>query len=328
MTTPRPESPSPAHARRLRRTAAVLTALAAAAPAFAQGARDNEPERSERALEARTQRDWNAGLRFFGEYVFKTDLDDDEGKVSVARGGGVLEVDAPIGQRSRLSFTLQTEYSSYSFDDAQGFAQGFEEPWGDVLEHSLGVVFTTQPAERWSYILGGGIRSSYEEGAEFDDSLTGHGIAGFNYKFSDSFNAGLGVAVRTQIEDDVSVFPFVLIDWRINERWRLNGKAGGAGVVLSYQATEQLSFGLEGDYQSRSFRLSDDGPAPEGVGIDERFQLVLAANWRAAEQIRLRAWAGANLYERYDLLDRNGVQVTDRQADPTPLVGLELRFDF
>ncbi|MCC6678390.1 MAG: hypothetical protein IT436_14730 [Phycisphaerales bacterium] len=318
----RPRTPLPV------RLAAPLVLLAAAGPALAQGARENQPQRSERALEARTQRDWNAGLRFFGEYVFKTDLDDDQGKVSVARGGGVLEVDAPIGDRSRLSFTLATEYSSYSFDDAQGFAQGFEEPWGDVFEHSLSAIFTTQPSDRWSYILGGGIRASYEQGASFDDSLTGQGIAGFNYKFSDTFNAGLGVVVRSQIEDDVSVFPLILFDWRISEKWRFNGKAGGPGVVLSYQATDSLSFSLEGDYQTRTFRLSDDGPAPDGVGSDERLQLALGADWKVAEQVRLRGRIGANLYERYNLLDRNGVQITDREADPTPFVGLELRFDF
>lgn len=310
------------------RCGALVLISALAAPAFGQGARDVQPERSERALEARTQRDWNAAIRIFGEYVFQTDLDDDQGEISVARGGGVLQLDAPVGDRSRLSFTLQTEYSAYSFDHAESFAQGFEEPWGDVLEHSLSAIFTTQPAERWSYILGGGVGASYEEGAEFEDGLTGRGLAGFNYKFSDSFNAGLGVVVASQIEDDVSVFPLILFDWRITDRWRFNGKAGGPGVQLSYAATETLTFALEGDYQNRTFRLSDDGPAPDGVGRDERLQLALAAEWRATPQVRLRARAGANLWEEYDLLDRNGVQVTDRQADPAPFLGLEFRIDF
>lgn len=323
-------TPTPAATTRhvLPAAAALLTVLASAGPALAQGARQSEPERAERALEARTERDWNAALRFFGEYLFESDLDDDEGKASVARGGGVLQVDAPIGERSRLSFTLQTEYSWYNFDGAQGFAQGFEEPWGDALEHSLSAIFTTQPSDQWSYFLGGGVRSSYEQGAGFDDSLTGQGLGGFNYKFSDSFSAGLGVVVRTQLEDDALVWPFLMFDWKISDKWRFNAKAGGPGVVLSYRATENLSLSLDADYQARAFRLDEDGPAPGGVGRDERLRIALGADWKFAEQVRLLARAGADVWQEYDLIDRNGVQVTDRQADPAPFIGLELRFDF
>lgn len=307
---------------------ALLALAGAAGPALAQGTRQVEAERSERALDAASRREWAAGLRFYGEYIFESDLDDDEGKVSVARGGGVLEVDAPVGDRSRLSFTLQSEYSSYSFDNAQGFAQGFEQPWDDVLENSISAIFTTQPSDHWSYLLGAGARSSAERGADFDDSITGQGLAGFNYVFSKNFNAGLGIVVRSQLEDDVSVLPIILFDWRINDKWRFNGKAGGPGVQLSYLASDALTLSLEADYQSRAFRLDDDGPAPNGVGREERFRVALAAEWRFAKQMLLRARAGLDPYQDYELLDSGGVQVTDRQADAAPFVGLEFRFDF
>lgn len=310
------------------RTAALLLMLAGAPAALAQGVRQVDPQHDDAIAQAREERKWDASLRLFGEYVFESDLDDDEGKVSVARGGGVLGVGIPVGDRSRLGFTLQSEYSSYNFEDAQNFAQGFDKPWDDALEHSLLVTLSSQANERWSWTVGGGVRSSYEIGADVDDSFTYAGFGAATYKFSDRFSLGAGVQVRSQLEDDTYVLPLVLIDWRISERWRLGGKAGGPGLGLFYQATDDLTIYFDGDYQRRAYRLDDDGPAPDGVGRDDRLQVSVGVDWKISSQVRLDARVGAALYQEYDLIDEHGVQVTDREADPTPFVGLELRFSF
>lgn len=302
--------------------------VAFASPALGQGIRQPDLKTDDEITEARAERKWDAHLRLFGEYLFESDLDDDEGKVSVARAGGSLVVGAPVGDRSRLGFTLQTEYSSYSWDNATSFAQGMDEPWGDGLEHTLLVTLSTQASERWSFVGGGAVRSTYEVGAEADDSFTFGGFGAATYAFSERFSLGGGVQVRTQLEDDVLVLPLIFVDWKISDRWRFGGKAGGPGLGLFYEATENLTLFLDGDYQTRAYRLDDDGPASDGVGRDERLQIAIGADWKITNQVRLNARVGAAVYQEYELLDEDGVQITDRQADPAPFVGLELRFDF
>lgn len=319
---------SPAFPSRAPRLVALATVLGGASIASAQGVRQVDPQRDDKIAEARAERKWDANLRLFGEYTFESDLDDDEGKVSVARAGGAFGFGAPIGDRSRLGFTFQTEYSSYSWDNASSFAQGMNEPWGDGLEHTLLVTLSTQATERWSFVGGGAARSTYEVDAGADDSFTFGGFGAATYKFSETFSLGGGVQVRSQLEDDALVLPLIFIDWKISERWRLGGKAGGPGVGLFYQASENLTLFLDGDYQTRAYRLDNDGPAPDGVGRDERLQIAIGADWKITNQVRLNARVGAAVYQEYELLDENGVQVTDRQADPAPFVGLELRFDF
>jgi hypothetical protein len=65
------------------------------------------------------------------------------------------------------------------------------------------------------------LRSTGESGASFDETLTGGVLAGVAYRFGDRLTLGPGLAVFSQLEDNASVFPFLIIKWKITKRLSL-----------------------------------------------------------------------------------------------------------
>ena len=89
------------------------------------------------------------------------------------------------------------------------------------------------------------------------------------WRINEDLTVGPGIGVFDRIEDSTRVFPILLIDWNIRERWNLSTGRGlaasqGPGLTLSYNLSPAWSFGLSGRYEEVQFRLDDEGPAPGG----------------------------------------------------------------
>lgn len=285
-------------------------------------------EKDPLAPPAKSTRPWEASLAFSGEYHFKSDLDDDHGRVAVGRLGAALDVRIPIGDRSRVRVGFATEYSSYSFDNATDFTAGSSEPWDDIHDHQITVAFSTQEDAHWSWFVAGRVEAFYERGAEFSDSITGGGAAGFVYQFSDNFSLGVGAAVQTQLEDNVYVWPIPSLDWKITDKWRVATLADDPGVILSYTASDALTFTLDGIYERRRFRLDQDGPVPKGIGEDSRIPVALGVIWNASKQVELTGRVGADFFQNYEVDDRGGNKLHDTDGNTAFFVSLELKFKF
>ncbi len=272
-----------------------------------------------------------ASLRLWGDATAEADFDGDNGSVQSSRAGADFEVGIPIGERSQLAIAAGTTGLFFDFGGDEGFGAG--DPWDTVLEHTLGVGFSTRANEKWSYGGRAFVRSSGERGADFSDTMMFGVGGGFEYTFSEKFSAGPGFLVMSQLEDDVLVLPLVTFSWKISERWSAGTRVGtgsglGAGGGVQYQATDSLAvFGGVG-YQSHRFRLDEDGATPDGVGEVTGVPVTLGFTWTASPQVSLSARGGWMFAQEYTLDDEDGDELREIDADSAPFLGATLHFSF
>ena len=133
---------------------------------------------------------------------------------------------------------------------------------------------------------------AFESGAKTSDALTYGAILAATKVFSPSLMLGAGVGIVRQI-DDTKVFPFLIVNWQIDDRWRLGnpfpaGPAGGAGLELTYAPDDRWEFAGGGAKRSTRYRLDETGIAPGGIGENRFFPLFarVVAQLRRADQSR------------------------------------------
>jgi hypothetical protein len=265
-----------------------------------------------------------------GMHEFSGDLKDSAGSVSIDRAGANFSMLFPVGDRSQLSVGLGSELSFYNFKDATGFASGFTEPWDDTEQLNGTVSFRSQATGQWSWYAGAGVDASLQRGADFERSVTGGLFGGVNYGISERLNVGLGMVLRSRLEDNGQVLPIPSVHWRISDKWSLGTSTGvaGSGAALTYRATEDLSFALEGAYETREFRLDDSAAAPDGVGRDHRIPISVSAAWNITHQIAVGGRVGVDVYQEYTLVDSSSNEVAKVKTDPSIFIGASLVISF
>jgi hypothetical protein len=269
-------------------------------------------------------------LTLRGQHTFEADLKDSTGSVAIDRAGVGASLRLPIGDRSRLSATLNTEYSAYDFNNATGFAPGFTKPWDDTIEVNGSATFSTQATRQWGWYVGAGIDDSAEIGAEYGKGITGGVYGGVSYGISEKLSVGLGLLLRTRLEDNGEVLPLPYINWQISDKWSLGTRSTvtGTGVTLSYQPIEQLTLSLDGAYETREYRLDDSAAAPEGVARDQRFPIAIGAQWNFTRMIAVSARMGMDFFQEYTLVDSNSNDVAKIKTDPAFFLGASVVFSF
>lgn len=303
----------------------VLLAALSTHQAHAQDAQSGQSDPAAQAIQQAEKRPPTVSLIASGSYSDRTDMDDGPGDFSVARIRALLEVGFDLGERRNLSFGVGSERSWYDFKNATDLVPGGD-PFGRVSDTELFVRYNAPFNDTTSWFGLAAIGVAAEDGADISDSFVYSGSLGFITKASDNFSWGLGVLVRSQLEDDVLVIPIPQIRWAINDRWTLESQR--AGLRLDYAHSDKLSFGLQGEYNSRSYRLRDDGPLPDGMATDRRVPVSFYANYRATESITIGASVGASLLGEIELLDDDGNTTAKDDFDTAPFFGLTARIVF
>lgn len=283
----------------------------------------------EQAVEQGSRPSARASISADLEHMFEADFSDVNGSVSVTRAG--LDFDAQFPLEDRQFFGISIGSAMYWFDFKDTVVGGTAtELWDDAATIDVAVRYGASINDQWSFIVGVGVDSSFEHGAEFEDSLTYGGFGAANYKVSDTLSLGFGAIVRTRLDDDAFAIPIVSIDWQIAEQWRLSSRtrANSFGVSLAYQATEALELSLNGAYAARSFRLDDEGAAPEGVGRISGVPIFLEAAYKVDPQITIGGRVGAVVAASYKLDDVNEVEVFDEDSDIGIYAGLNVTVTF
>lgn len=297
---------------------AVLLSLAGVLTAPAP-ARQDEPDTRADPLAK-----FSFSLRSQGSYVASSDLDGG-GDVSVGRVGPTLGIRYAPDEASSLDLSLGAEFSFYDFGNATGIVAGGD-PAGDFAEYTLGARYTAKADDRWRWFVGGRASWAGEESKNLGDGFTGGGFAGATYNVNDSLTIGLGVAVRSRIEDDALVYPLPVIDWRIDQQWSL--ATAENGLRLTYAPFDHWSFFAAGGWESHEFRLLSDGPIPDGVMRDDRVPVVAGVNWRPDPHVELEAALGMSVWNQYEFLDSTGAKIADPDADAALMGSLSARIRF
>lgn len=254
-----------------------------------------------------------------------------EGDADLDRGGdfSVSGVVLRVGATRTLSgntvgVTFNYDYYDSSFSNPVAF--GGVAPWGNLMRYGVSVPLSFTLNDGWSLSVLPSVDWFKENGANTGDSLVyGAGIAAIK-SFGDSGRLGLGVSAFKHIED-TKVFPLIIVDWRLGDRWRLvnplpSGPSGPAGLELDYQFDNDWSFGFGGAYRVGRFRLSETGPVPDGVGETTGVPIFLRATRNLGETLTLSLYVGAVAQGRLRVEDRNGNLLREDDFDLAPLFAL------
>lgn len=263
-------------------------------------------------------------LRSQGSYLASADIDDG-GEVGIARLGPTLGIRYAPDRTASLDLSLGAEFSFYDFDDATGIIAGGD-PAGDFAEYTLGLRYTAQAADRWWWFVGGQASWASEESDNLGDGFTAGGIGGATYQVNDSLRIGLGIAVRSRIEDDVLVYPLPIIDWQINDQWSLGTTDNG--LRLTYAPFEDWSFFAAAGWDSHEYRLLSDGPIPDGVMRDDHIPVVAGVHWRPDPHVEIEASLGMSVWNQYEFLNSAGDEIADTDSDAALMAGLSARLRF
>jgi hypothetical protein len=266
-----------------------------------------------------------------GEYQFDTGLDR-AGDFSLTRANAGLGFSVPIADRFGIAIGTSLGIASYDFDRAAVFGGG--RPWEAIYTGQVSAVANYTLDDAWTVFGGAIFGLAGEEGADFSDSITGGGMIGAGYRHSEGLIVRFGLSVMSQIEDDAAVMPVILVDWAIDDRWRLRmgsldtGSADVIGAGLNYRISEQWSAGGRLSWVHSRFRLDDSGFAPEGVGQDDRFKATLVLNWRATDHLDLGLLGGVVFGGTLRVEDQDGGRLFEEDYDPTGFAGVRLAWRF
>ncbi len=271
---------------------------------------------------------WSSFARGGAVYQFDTDLDEG-GSYDVKRF--TLEAGQGYGwdPRTSVSFALGYRYDGYSFSRGSGIAAAA--PWEDVHSLSLGVPMRRGIGENWSAFMIPSVQSSGESGSSFDETITGGILTGFAYRFGERLTIGPGFGVVSQLEDSASIFPVLIVDWKITDKLSLEtgrglGASLGPGLTLNYQATHHWSFSVGGRYEKVRFRLDDEGTVPGGIGEDSSFPLFAGFTYSYSPEIKLSLVGGVEFGTEFVLEDSDGNRIMKESSDPGGFLGLTFSF--
>lgn len=263
------------------------------------------------------------GLGIVGEagYAWQGEADID--------GGGKLQVNRfDVGLLGRTHFADRWRWNNTFFFAVNDYDFDGGGPWNTILNTRLASSLTYSIDDHWGVTGGGVFIFTPESGADWGDSFTGGGLVAGEYRASKSLFVSLGVAVISQIEDDVTVTPSVVFQWLPDDHWTLRVGAvpasGGAAAAAeaAYRIIDPLEVGLGVIYNQRRFRLDDSGPVRDGVGEDNNLPLRFRLGWNITPQIGLHLLAGVALAGEVQIDDSNGNKLADSDYDPAPYIGL------
>lgn len=208
-------------------------------------------------------------------------------------------------------------------------------PWGDIRDLRLSVPVRLRLDSGASVFLVPSLRYDYEDGASQSDGETYGALAGITWEAGPNLTIGPGFGAFTELgaDDDWDIFPILLVDWRINDQWRLStgdaiGATQGPGLSLRYQHTDDLSFALGARYENVRFRLDGTGPAPGGVGEDEAVPVVISMRYEPTPFASFTAYAGAEFGGSLTLENAAGAVISRTDYDTAPVAGLAFRLRF
>jgi len=249
------------------------------------------------------------------------------GTLSITRfNAGVL---APVRLSDDLVLNTSFRFGldSYDFRSVGGAL------WHNIDTYTLASILQGKIDDQWSVYGGGIVRESGESGAEFNKGITGGGIVGVNYKYSDTLSFGGGLGIMSQLEDHAQVLPLLTANWKFADDWRL--KLGltdvatvGYGVQVIYDLSKdwQLSAGLQ--HEKSRFRIEGAGPSSGGIGQEQATTIFADATWHATDKLDLNGYVGLATGGNIRLENSTGTEIGSSDYDTAAVLGIKASLRF
>jgi hypothetical protein len=237
-----------------------------------------------------------------------------------------------FGSGHRAGLTFNYDYADNSFDEPTAFLGG-RAPWGDIKRYGVAAPLIFNLGDGWGLSAVPSVDWIRENGADEGESLNWGAIVSVNRVFADRNRIGFGLGAFRRI-DDTGVFPLILVDWKLSERWRLvnplpAGPTGPAGLELDYRCDSDWNLGVGAAWRSTRFRLSSTGPVPNGIGEERGAPVFLRATRGLAPGATLNLYAGMIFAGQLRVEDPSGFTAERAvDLDPAPLLGATISARF
>ncbi len=238
---------------------------------------------------------------------------------------GLLNNVSPV---TTVGVSLRYETEFWNWSNMQAYNLGGKNPWGTIQSPGVSFIYSHKFDSNWKLNLIPTIESNAEQGAELGNSLTYGTIVNASKQLSPTLNLGLGTGVFRQIDTN-RIFPFVVIDWKITDRWNLNnpfpgGPAGGAGLELSYAVTPQFKISGGAAYRSYRFRLNNSSAYAGGVGQNKFVPIFARFSYAFDRTTLLDLYTIANIGGSVSAIDQSGNTVLTTNYKTAPAIALSL----
>lgn len=233
-------------------------------------------------------------------------------------------VQTGFGGTNLAGLTVNYDYLDYSFSDPAAF--GGVAPWNVVRRYGVATPLVFGVADRWALGFIPSVDWFRENGADEGEALTWGGVVSASRFFDGGNLLGLGVGVFQRLEK-TSVFPLLLINWKLTDRWRLTnplsaGPTGPAGLEIDYRLDGGWNIGLGAAWRTTRFRLSEAGPVPNGIGEESGLPVFLRATRNFGTGISMNLYAGVVTAGQLRIEDPDGNGLREVDVDPAPLFGV------
>ena len=285
------------------------------------------------AVAAQTPRTDTLIVNLDGGLAFQSsaDLKDSEGSFSVNRWFASIGLNYAWDARKSIGISFGGGGSKYDFDDLTEIGGGI--PWKEVEDSRISITGRFGFGDTGSIILIPTARYNGGKDSNTSDGRTYGLYAAAAWRISKDLTIGPGIGVFSRLEDSARIFPILVIDWDISERWNLSTGRGlaasqGPGLTLSYALSQSWSLGIAGRYENTEFRLDENGPTPGGVGRDQSIPVVAMATWDPNRIVDLSVFAGIELNGKLKLKNALGESVAESSYDPAPIFGATFKLRF
>ncbi len=266
-----------------------------------------------------------------GTMTADADFDDGIGEFQYTEFIAGIKANRLVGDSGLLSIDFNAGLINYDITPSPTSVLGDAANIGAEFDHitvlSLTGIYANQSTAKSTWFVGGGVFVGRENGADFGDSIDWMLTGGYKHKINNKLELGLGVAMRTRLDDSVLIVPVPQITYAIDEYWSITGQ--GIGLKINYKASDSLDYGLSGQYESTTFRLDDThSAAPEGMVTHQRFPLAFYAKYQPNDTLEISGRVGGLLAGELEILDTNGNDLTRQDIDTVIFGSINLSFKF
>lgn len=265
----------------------------------------------------------NFRVRGGATYQFPTKLKDG-GSFTTSRS--VLDIGARYGFTHELSTIVSVSYGFDPYDFSSDAQIGGVQPWTELHTLRISAPIFWEPAPSWRVLMVPLFRMQADTPQAWSDSMTGGAMAAFSYKFTKDLSVGPGVGVISEIEQRPTIFPVLLIDWQIDDRFAITtgrglGASTGPGLMGIYTVHEHIDLTLGFRFERTRFRLSQESGVPGGIGEDESFPVFVTLRF-GPRWAFIALLTGAEFRGRLSISDANGDVVAESEYKPAGFVGV------
>jgi hypothetical protein len=275
-----------------------------------------------------------------GAEQFKSEIDNNNGgSFTITRFNASVRMPLKLNDEFRLGTTVRYGLDYYDWKDIPVN----DTQWKYINTLQAASILSWSPKDSdFSYFGGGFVKMSAESGISLNRAATGGGIAGVNYKVSDTLTIGGGVAVTTVLEEKAAILPLLLAKWQFAQDWRLDlgftdVATSGYGLDVKWLPSKEWELGVGAQVHKNNFRINGNvndqlgnstSNSKNGIATEQAATIYLDSTWHATDKFDLGAFAGVATGGKLKLADSSGDREQKVDYKAAAVIGLKAALRF